>query len=106
MRGGRRGGKSRIAAVVAVYLAALGHGEKATVAVIAADRQQARVVFRYVTTLLDLPLLSRLDRAGCPPRHEVHTCSFRTTRGYSFAAVIPDEIGHVNPVRISPSARP
>ena len=55
---GRRAGKSRIAALLAVYVAAfkdyravLAPGEKATVAVIAADHQQARVVFRYITDL-------------------------------------------------------
>src|SRR5262245_48079628 len=65
---GRRGGKSRIAALVAVYVAAfrdyrtvLAPGEKATVAVIAADRQQARVCFRYITGLFDaVPMLQRL----------------------------------------------
>src|SRR5580704_17289052 len=52
---GRRGGKSFIMALVAVYLACfrdyrphLQPGERATIAVIAADRKQARVVMRYV----------------------------------------------------------
>jgi hypothetical protein len=52
---GRRGGKSFILALIAVYLAAfrdwrsfLGPGERATVMVIAADRKQARVIMRYV----------------------------------------------------------
>jgi hypothetical protein len=63
---GRRGGKSRISALVAVYLAcfrdyskALAPGERGTVMVIAADRQQARVVFRYVRGLLEsTPMLA------------------------------------------------
>jgi hypothetical protein len=49
---GRRGGKSRIAAAVAVYLAAfrdytsvLARGERGTLPIIAADRKQAGVVF-------------------------------------------------------------
>jgi len=49
---GCRAGKSRMAALLAVYVAAFRQyrehfapGEKATVAVIAADRQQARVCF-------------------------------------------------------------
>jgi hypothetical protein len=104
---GRRGGKSRVAALIAVYVAAfrdysavLAPGEKATVAVIAADRQQARVVFRYVCGLLDaVPMLARLvvrRTAGAIELRgrvviEVATCSHRTTRGYSFAAVIADE---------------
>ena len=64
---GRRGGKSRISALVAVYLAcfrdyskALAPGERGTVMVIAADRQQARVVFRYVRGLLE----ERADARG------------------------------------------
>ena len=61
---GRRGGKSRFMAIIAVYLACfrsyvpfLAPGERATVAVIAADRRQARVVLRYIRALLDVPVL-------------------------------------------------
>ena len=57
---GRRAGESRIAALLAVFVAAfrdsrdaLAPGEKATVAVIAADRQQARVVFRYIVGMIE-----------------------------------------------------
>jgi len=65
---GRRGGKSRIAALVGVYQAAfvdhppkLAPGEVAVVAIIASDRQQAQVVFRYVRALLtETPMLRRL----------------------------------------------
>jgi len=90
---GRRAGKSRIAALLAVFVACfrnykalLAPGEKATVAVIAADRQQARAVFRYITGLLDaVPMLCALVvrrtasavelRGGVVI--EVHTCSYR-----------------------------
>jgi hypothetical protein len=105
---GRRAGKSRIAALLAVFIAAfrdhqphLAPGEKATVAVIAADRQQARVVFRYITGLLEgVPMLRALivrrTASAIELRRrvviEVHTCSYRSTRGYSFAAVIADEV--------------
>ncbi len=105
---GRRAGKSRIAAALAVFLAAfrdygphLAPGEKATVAVIAADRAQARVCFRYVAALLDaVPMLAALVTRRTAHTIElshtvvieVHTCSHRTTRGYSFAAVIADEL--------------
>jgi hypothetical protein len=104
---GRRAGKSRIAALLGIFLAAfrdyklyLAPGEKATVALIAADRQQARVCFRYVTGLLDaVPMLRRLvlkrTQSTVELRGnvviEVHTCSYRTTRGYSFAAIVADE---------------
>src|SRR5208337_72966 len=56
---GRRGGKSRILALIAVCVASLrayalylAPGEVATVAVIAADRKQARTIFRYASGLL------------------------------------------------------
>jgi phage terminase large subunit-like protein len=56
---GRRGGKSRILALIAVYLAIfrdytqhLAAGEVATIAVLAANRPQARSIFRYISGLL------------------------------------------------------
>lgn len=104
---GRRGGKSRVAALLAVWTAVardwrpfLAAGEKATIAVIAADRPQARSVFRYITGLLDaVPMLRQLVVRRTASAIElqgrvvieVATCSHRTTRGYSFAAVIADE---------------
>ena len=58
---GRRGGKSFILALTAVFLACfhdwrvyLGAGERGTVMVIAADRKQARTILRYVRGLLHL----------------------------------------------------
>jgi hypothetical protein len=104
---GRRGGKSRILALVATYLATfldysphLAPGEVATIAVIAADRRQARVIFRYMLGLLRaVRPLSELvenetgDTITLSNRVavEVHTASFRVTRGYTFAAVLADE---------------
>ena len=105
---GRRGGKSQIAALVAVYEAAfkdysnrLSPGEVATVMVLACDRKQARTVMRYVAGLLHSnPMLERmihreqgesielLNRTVI----EVSTASFRAVRGYTLAAVIADEI--------------
>src|SRR4029078_6481015 len=69
---GRRGGKSFILALIAVYLATfvkyaqqLAPGERATVLVIAADRQQARVIMRDVKGLLsEVPMLARLIERG------------------------------------------
>jgi hypothetical protein len=105
---GRRGGKSLISALVAVYLAcfrdytsSLAPGEMATVMLIAADRRQARVVMRYITGFLEgVPMLRELIKRRTREtvelsNHvviEVHTASFRSTRGYSMAAVICDEI--------------
>ena len=63
---GRRGGKSRIMALVAVFTACfrsyrgvLAAGERGKVMIIASDRQQAKVVFGYVASLLDGSALLR-----------------------------------------------
>ena len=52
---GRRGGKSRILALITAYFATLidyspflAAGERATIAVLASDRGQARNIFRFV----------------------------------------------------------
>lgn len=105
---GRRGGKSRVLASIAVFLATmrdyqpfLAPGEVATVAILAANRAQARSIFRYVQGLLKaVPLLAPLiaeegaESITLSNRVviEISTASFRTTRGYSFAAVLCDEI--------------
>ena len=65
---GRRGGKWFIFALIGVFLATfrdyrpyLQPGERATILIIAADRRQARVIFRYVRALLThVPMLARL----------------------------------------------
>ena len=105
---GRRGGKSRIAALVAVYLACfrdyrslLAPGERATVMLLAADRRQARTVFRYIEGLLDgvpllAPLVERRTREALYLTNrivlEVHTASFRAVRGYTVVGCVADEI--------------
>ena len=97
-----------VLATVAVFLAAfrdwrphLQRGEVATVMVVAADRRQARVIMRYVTGLLrSVPMLAQLieseTRESVSLRNrvviEVHTASFRSTRGYSIAAALLDEL--------------
>ncbi len=105
---GRRGGKSRIAALVAVFLACfrdysdiLSPGERGTVMVLAADRKQARTVFRYVVAFLEgVPMLASLIERKTMEEIdlsngitiEVHTASFRSVRGYSIVAAVLDEI--------------
>ena len=105
---GRRGGKTQNAALLAIYEACfrdhrdrLAPGEVATVLCIAADRKQARSVMRYVSGMVNNnPMLKRLilkesaDTLELSNRAviEVGTASFRSTRGYTFAAVIADEI--------------
>ena len=105
---GRRGGKSQMAALLAVFESAfrnyadrLSPGEVATVMVLAADRKQARTVFRYIAGLLHSnPMLERLiareDKESIELVNrtaiEVHTASFRAVRGYSVACCIADEL--------------
>lgn len=105
---GRRGGKSIVSALVALYLATvrdylkfLAPGEVATVMVIAQDRKQARVVMRYISGFVrSKPRLSAMVQSETKEAIllsnrvviEVHTCSFRAVRGYTIAAVICDEI--------------
>jgi hypothetical protein len=105
---GRRGGKSLVAALIAVYLACfrdyskhLAPGELATIMLIAADRKQARVVMRYVTAFLEsVPMLSAMILTRTKESFElsnrvvieIHTCSFRAVRGYTIVAAICDEV--------------
>jgi len=105
---GRRGGKSFVMALCAVYLACfrdyrqyLQPGERATVMLVATDRKQARVIFRYIRGLLTgVPMLARmLDRELAESFDlsnsvtiEVAAASFRTTRGYAICAALLDEL--------------
>jgi hypothetical protein len=105
---GRRGGKSFVLALIAVFLAAfrdwrpfLGPGEQATIMIIAADRRQARVILRYVVGLLNgTPMLAKTIVAQTKETIElsnrvtieIHTSSFRTVRGYSIVAALCDEL--------------
>jgi phage terminase large subunit-like protein len=105
---GRRGGKSRIMSLCAAWLAAfcdwrdyLAPGEVATCHVLAANRKQARVVFRYIGSLfIDHPVVARLVTRETEDTLEltnkvvieVQTANYRVVRGYSICAVIADEI--------------
>src|SRR6516165_9580730 len=109
---GRRGGKSFILALIAVYLACfkdwrqyLGPGERGTIMIVAADRKQARVIMRYCKGLItSVPMLAQLiqrDRDGVSDISldlsnrvtlEIHTASYRTTRGYTIVAALLDEL--------------
>jgi len=105
---GRRGGKSHVAGLLAIFEACfhdhrdrLAPGEVATCMVIASDRRQARAVMRYISGLVsENPMLRRMvlrenseaiefrNRAAI----EVHTASHRAVRGYTLSAAILDEI--------------
>lgn len=105
---GRRGGKSQVAALLAVFEAAfndysdrLSPGEVATVMVLACDRRQARTVMRYISGLLHSnPMLERMiqreEKESIELTNrtviEVSTASFRAVRGYTVAACIADEL--------------
>lgn len=105
---GRRGGKSFILGVLAVFAACfrdfrpfLQPGERATVVVVAADRRQARTILRYVVALLEgVPMLRALiERQTADAIDlkrqvsiEVMTASFRTIRGYTVPVALTDEI--------------
>lgn len=105
---GRRSGKSFIISLISVYLATfidwspfLTPGERGTVIIIAADRKQARVIFRYIQAFLkNIPLMSKLIERDTKEvlelsngvNIEIHTASFRTIRGYTVVAALLDEI--------------
>ena len=105
---GRRAGKSFVLALVAVFLATfrdyrqfLAPGERGTITIIAADRRQARVIFRYIHGLLNgvamLKLMIERETAEAfdltnSVTIEIQAASFRSTRGYTLVAALCDEI--------------
>jgi hypothetical protein len=106
---GRRGGKSRILALIACYLALfkdwkphLDPGETGTIRILATDRRQARVIFRYCRALLSLPGLVEMVLRDTEESLdlsngiviEVATASFRSNRGYTIIAALCDEIAY------------
>jgi hypothetical protein len=105
---GRRSGKSIVLALVAVFLATfrdwrpyLAPGERGTVMVVATDRRQARVIYRYAAALVgEVPALAamieRQTAEGIDLDNgitlEILTANFRTVRGYSLVAALCDEL--------------
>jgi hypothetical protein len=105
---GRRGGKSRVLAFVAVALAVLrdyeehlAAGEVATIGVLASTQKQGRSIFNYVLGLLRaIPSLASMIEAETADtillsnrvQIEIAAASFRSTRGYTYAAVLADEV--------------
>lgn len=102
---GRRSGKTRTAAAVAVYIGAieehkLAPGETGYVILIAASRAQAGVAFGYVLAFLESsPILRKQVEAVTVDEVRlkgnivigVHAGSYRTLRGKSLLAVVGDE---------------
>ena len=103
---GRGGGKTHFLALDAAYRmafidhrASLAPGEWAVIEAICPDRKQARIFMGYLEAIFELPLLrkrvvrknSEMIELDTRIRAEVHTASFRTTRGYSLAGLYIDE---------------
>ena len=101
---GRRGGKSRIAAFVAMYggwKARLDAGERGVIFVMAVNRTQAAVVFDYLRALFEHPSLAELVSNETAETIElgrlqvviqVASSSFRSTRGRTLVACVIDEV--------------
>jgi hypothetical protein len=102
---GRRSGKSRIAAAIAIYLALfqkyqLARGERGMCLVLAGSIDQSLAVFNYIRGFLEAaPALAReivaVNRQEIELRNgiiiAVHSNSFRTVRGRTLVAAIFDE---------------
>jgi len=105
---GRRGGKSRIAGIIAVILAffipweeILAPGEKGYILLIYPDRKQGRVTMGYILAFIKAVemfagMVERETRDSVYLTNgiviEIATCNFRTIRGYTVVAAICDEI--------------
>jgi hypothetical protein len=103
---GRRSGKSIIAALLAVWATTcrsyiLAPGEVGVFMVIAADRKQARVIKRYVSGLLNAHpslavLIAQETKEAITLTNglccEIHTCSFKSLRGYTCIGAAVDEV--------------
>jgi Terminase large subunit, ATPase domain len=103
---GRRSGKSRIAAAVAIFLALflrynLARGERGMCLVVAGSIEQARMVFNYIRGFLEAaPALEK--EIAAVRRYEitlrngiviaVHSNSYRTVRGRTLVAAVLDEV--------------
>jgi hypothetical protein len=125
---GRRSGKSLMSSVIAVFLALfhdfqqyLSPGERAIIQIIASDRAQAKLILDYVRGIFETnPVFGQyVEQDFREAIHlnnsvsiEVMSCSFRSIRGRSVAAVIFDEIafffsdGHKPDSEILAAVRP
>jgi hypothetical protein len=106
--GGRRSGKSFLGAFVATvqatfrdYSPYLAPGETGVFMVLAADRKQASVIFRYILGFFDsIALLGRMVESRLKESIvlnnritiAVHTSNYKSTRGYTVVGCIADEL--------------
>jgi hypothetical protein len=104
---GRRGGKSFAMAIAAVFLACfrdwtpkLSPGERAVVLLVASDREQAKILIRYIKGIFESPLLRNLVQNATADTLELRgfvtievvTRSYRSVRGRSVCAALLDEL--------------
>jgi Terminase large subunit, ATPase domain len=115
---GRRGGKSFISSLTAVFIACfssfkqyLNAGEKAAILILARDRDQAKIVFSYVSGILHaVPALAAMIDVERADEIEldndviimVKTSDYRAIRGLTVAAAILDEVAFWDSEGISP----
>jgi hypothetical protein len=103
----RRNGKTLFSSAAALHAALqdysdrLGPGEVATCALIAQDRRGARSAMNFCKGLIEQSPLIKASVESMAAESitfshrvvlEVHVASFRSTRGYSYAAVVMDEL--------------
>jgi hypothetical protein len=108
---GRRGGKSRAAAAYAMWTGIrtdwtrrTAPGEAAWCLLIGADKQQAALLLSYCKAISRTPLVAPFVRRTLKDRIElltgahvaVATASHKTTRGYSLALAVLDELAFWN----------
>lgn len=105
---GRRGGKSFISAIIAVFLACfkdwrpfLSPGEKGWIFIIATDREQAKIIKNYIAGIFrSNPIFQRMVKKELVWQIEltnnvniaVKTCNFKTVRGYTVLTAICEEL--------------
>lgn len=101
---GRRGGKSFISALTAVYLAVFGEWdlgiERGFILCIAVDKIQASIVLNYVREILQLPAFKNIVASEFKEEIQlkngitimVKTASYRSLRGFAICACVLDEV--------------
>lgn len=106
---GRRGGKSRVAALLGLFLATfrdhrpyLAPGEIGMLPIIASGRKQARTIARYIIGMVNAVPMLRALLATEPTKEtiafstgveiEILTADFRSVRNYTMVSAIVDEI--------------